>query len=131
MFYIFVKFYTQQMELTFIKPKETKARAKITVHKTGKLGFSKGAMELLGLEQNKSAKFGYNEQQDLFILMGSEPDEETFNIAKAGAYYYIAAKTLLEDLDIEYKSENTTIFDVFKTEEKNIFKLKKRIIKKK
>lgn len=118
------------MKLKIIKPKEAAAIAKITVHKTGKLGFSKGAMELLDLENNKSAKFGHNDDQEFFIIMCKEPDEETFNIAKAGAYYYITAKTLLEDLGIDYKSDNTTIFDVGRTDETNIYKLIMRTIKK-
>lgn len=40
------------MELNFIKPKETVTIAKITIHKTGKMGFSKGAIDLLNIESN-------------------------------------------------------------------------------
>ncbi|HAP95670.1 MAG TPA: hypothetical protein DCP54_07980 [Chryseobacterium sp.] len=119
-----------KMKLNIIKPKEPTALAKMTVHKTGKLGLSKGAMELLDVETNKFAKFGYNEEGDFFMVMCIEPDEETFNVAKAGAYYYITAKTLLEDLEIDYKSENTTIFDIVRTDEREIYKLIKRVIKK-
>lgn len=118
------------MQLKIIKPKEPNAIAKITVHKTGKLGFSKGADEMLELKENKFAKFGHDENEDFFIVMFKESDEETFNVAKAGDYYYITAKSLLDDLGIDYKSDNTTIFDIRKTELKNMYKLVKRIIEK-
>lgn len=118
------------MQLRIIKPKEPNAIAKITVHKTGKLGFSKGASEVLELEGNKFAKFGYDDNENFFIVMYKESDEETFNIAKAGDYFYITAKSLLDDLGIDYKSNDTTIFDIKKTEMENMFKLNKRIIRK-
>ncbi len=116
------------MQLKIIKPKEPNAIAKITVHKTGKLGFSKGAMKILNLEQNKFSKFGYDEEENFFIIMCEDSDDETFNVAKAGDYYYITAKSLLEDLEIDYKSDDTTIFDIRKTEKENIYKLNKRVI---
>ncbi|WP_295212553.1 hypothetical protein [uncultured Chryseobacterium sp.] len=119
------------MKLKILKPKESTLVSKITVHKTGKLGFSKGAMEQLELEANKFCKFGMNEEEDLFIIVSNEKDEETYNIAKAGDYYYVSAKALLEDdLNIDYKSKNTTIFDLFKTENKKIMKMVKRVISK-
>ena len=62
------------MQLKIIRPKEANAIAKITVHKTGKLGFSKGAMEILKLEENKYSKFGFNEAEDFFIIMCSTFD---------------------------------------------------------
>jgi len=118
------------MKFRLIKPKDPPAIAKITVQRTGKIGFSKGAMDLLDLETNKFAKFAFDDSDDFYILMFEESDEETFNVAKAGEYNYINAKSLLEDLDIDYTSEDTTIFDIRKTEDKNVYKLNKRVIKK-
>lgn len=118
------------MDLRIIKPKEPNAIAKITVHKTGKLGFSKGAMEMLKLDENKYTKFGFDAFDNFYIIMHKESDEETFNVSKAGDYYYVNAKTLLEDLQVDYKSDDTTIYDVRKTEEENVYKLQKRVIKK-
>ncbi|MEJ8590743.1 hypothetical protein JSO54_05785 [Riemerella anatipestifer] len=118
------------MELRIIKPKEPTAIAKITVQRTGKIGFSKGAMDLLDLEVNKFAKFAFDKDDNFYILMFKKSDEETFNVAKAGEYNYINAKSLLEDLEIDYKSNNTTIFDIRKTEQENVYKLNKRVIKK-
>lgn len=118
------------MELNILKPKEVSSIAKITIHKTGKMGFSKGASELLSIDKNKYAKFGINNKNELFIIMKSENDDETFSIAKAGDYYYISARTLLEDLGIDYTNGDTVIFDIRKTEEDSIYRLSKRVIKK-
>ncbi len=118
------------MELNFIKPKESNSIAKITVQKSGRLGFSKGAMEMLDIENNLYCKFGFNDVEELFIVMFSSGDSETFNIAKAGDYYYLQAKTLLADLGIDYKSKDTVIFDIQKSEKNNVFKMMKRVISK-
>ena len=118
------------MQLKILKPKEPNAIAKLTVQRSGKLGFSKGALELLDLEANKFAKFGFDELENFYIVIYKESDEETFNISKAGDYYYINAKTLLEDLEIDYSSDDTTIFDIRRTDVENTFKLNKRVLKK-
>ncbi|WES96545.1 hypothetical protein P2W68_17065 [Chryseobacterium arthrosphaerae] len=118
------------MELRFLKPKENASIAKITVHKTGKLGFSRGAAEMLNITDNKFCKFGVNDEGELFIVMCKENDGESFSIAKAGEYYYVTAKSLLADLDIDYRTKNTIIFDVVDIKEDNIYKMIQRIIKK-
>jgi len=118
------------MELKFLKPKENASIAKITVHKTGKLGFSRGAAELLNIEDNRFCKFGINEKEELFIVMCKENDGEAFSIAKAGDYYYVTAKSLLNDLGVDYRTKNTIIFDVFDIKEDKIFKMIQRVIEK-
>ena len=118
------------MQLNFIKPKENIATAKLTVHKSGKIGLSKGAADLLQVEKLKFCKFGTNETSEMFVVMFGDSDDETFNIAKAGAYYYISAKVLLKDIGIDYKSNDTIIFDLEETENENVYKMIKRIIKK-
>lgn len=118
------------MGLKFIKPKEVTSIAKITIHKTGKMGFSRGASELLKLDINGYAKFGHNEENELFIVMEPNADEDTFNVSKAGAYYYISAKSLLDEIGVDYSKGDTIIYDIKRTEEENVYKLNKRVIKK-
>lgn len=124
----------------FIEPKENDRIAKLTVHKSGKLGLSKGAMDLLEVENNKYCKFAHNnnesnkEDKDLYMFLYKQNDGASFSISKAGEYYYIKAKSLLIDLDIDYIDvTKTIIFDVhpIEYEGETIYKLKKRIIKKK
>ena len=125
------------MDLNFFKPKESTGTYKVTVHKTGKLGFSKAASDLLQIEKNKFCKIGQNSDDEgndtLFMIMCKEKDEYTYNISKAGDYYYIKASQLLMDLEIDYKNEEvTTIYDIEKKkiDGQEIFKLNKRVLEK-
>jgi len=118
------------MELKFFNPSESTSIAKVTVHRSGKMGFSKGASDLLKIDELKYCKFGLNDEQQLFIVMFGDDVEGTFNIAKAGEYYYVTARGLLSDLGIDYKAKDTVIFDLLKTDEENIFRMDKRVIKK-
>jgi len=118
------------MELKFFSPSDSISIAKVTVHRSGKMGFSKGAAELLKIEERRYCKFGVNDEEKLFIVMFKENVEGTFNIAKAGNYYYVVARTLLNDMGVDYKSKDTVIFDLVKTEQNNTFRMDKRVIRK-
>lgn len=123
------------MNIEFFKPKETNSACKVTVHKTGKLGFSKSASDILDLKNNKYCKIGKDSNSEgadiLFMLVSTEKDEFSYKISKAGEYYYLKAKQLLLDLEIDYKNdETTTIYDIEKSKINDIafFKLMRRII---
>jgi hypothetical protein len=125
------------MQLKFITPKEIDGTPKITVHKSGKLGFSRSAADLLDIENNKFCKFAYDEENErdrvLYFLIEKTNDGESFSISKAGDYYYIKAKSLLNDLGIDFSDPTITIiFDISPTEYEGqrIYKLIKRIINK-
>ena len=121
------------IEFNFIKPQEDKGSVKLTVHKTGKLGFSKNAIEMLSLQDNRCCKFARGEDgEKLYLLITNKKDEYTFNISKAGDYFYVKAKSFLSDLNIDYQDkETTTIFDISELEEqKGVYKLSKRVINK-
>jgi len=128
------------MKLKFIRPKESASASKLTVHKTGKLGLSRGAINLLNVGVNKYCKFAFDENEvnenakTIYILMSNVADDETFNISKAGDYYYIKAKSLLMDLSIDFTDEKkTVIFDIYPAiyDGEEIFKLDKREINRK
>ena len=126
------------LNLKFIEPKESDGIAKLTVHKSGKLGLSKNATSLLDVENKKYCQFARDENKEnnsiLYMLMNKENDGRSFSISKAGDYYYIKAKSLLNDLDIDYSDvTKTIIFDIYPIEYDGdrIYKLTKRIIKKK
>ena len=112
--------------IIFIKPKSPLGKTKLTLHKTGKFGFSSEANKLLNLAENRFVKFGLDNFKNIFLKVQLEQDDECFRIAKAGEYYYIFSLDLLESLDVK-KGENIT-FDL--TEDKEgFFKLKKRHFK--
>lgn len=125
------------LDLNFIIPREGEGSTKLTVHKSGKLGFSKSAIELMNVDEYRYCKFAFNEgienDENIYMVLNKESDEFSFSISKAGEYYYIKAKNFLSDLKIDYTDDSKTyIFDIYKMdhEELIIYKLKKRIIKK-
>lgn len=123
------------LDLNFITPKEIDGGTKLTVHKSGKLGFSKNAMELLDIENNKFCKFATNNADvndtSIYMIVSDVNDNLSFKASKAGEYYYIKARSFLNDLEIDYSDESKTIiFDIqpIDYEGKKIYKLKKRIV---
>lgn len=124
------------IDIEFIKPNESESSVKLTVHRTGKLGFSKGAIDLMNIEKNKNCKFGKNknkeEDEKLYMVVSNQRDNLSYKISKAGDYYYIKAKELLRELNIDYSDQATTvIFDIREIDNngQRIFELNKREIK--
>lgn len=123
------------MKLKFYNPNELDRNLKVTIHKTGKLGFTMDAAKKLNLAEMKSANIGINEDDltdnCLYLVIEKDINEGLFRISKAGAYYYINTKVLFDNLKIDYSKGNIT-YDM--SEEKvdglNVYKLKKREPKK-
>ena len=109
--------------------------AKATAHQNGKIGFSTGANKLLDFEKNRSFKVSKNaddpEDPNLYLVPTTEEDEKAFKVNKAGNYYYLRLKHILDKLDINYR-ENRVIFDIRAEKKDNVqyFKLMMRPIKK-
>lgn len=119
------------IKFKFLTPKDNVGVVKATVHKTGKMGFSTGAIKVLGLEKNKYFKLAVNEEDEkdnnLYLIVAKDADADTFVTNKAGAYYYLKVKHILDELGIDYKSE-TIIFDIREVKEVDIkcYKLSRR-----
>lgn len=124
------------VELDFFQSKEDAGGVKLTVQKTGRLGFSKGAARYLNLSTDKYCKFGRRKEdpndEDFYMVLTNQPDEYAFKISKAGPYFYIKGKQLLTDMGIDYEDDSETImFDIQEVEgEDNVYRLKKRVRKK-
>jgi|18_taG_2_1085343.scaffolds.fasta_scaffold01200_5 hypothetical protein len=125
------------IKIDFFKPKESDRNAKVTVHKTGKLGFSKSAADILDLANKRYCKVGKDANGEgnkvLYMVVQPQKDEYSYKVSKAGDYYYLKAKQLLIDLEIDYKDDDTTvIYDIIalNLEGKEYFKLNKRVIEK-
>lgn len=104
---------------------------KATVHKDGKLGFSSGAMAKLDLGEDTYFRVATNaddpEDRSLYLVRAQAGDEEAFKVNKAGQYYYMRIKHVLDELDIDYK-DGKVIFDIKKVENGDLsyFKLIRR-----
>lgn len=124
------------MKLKFFKAEEIENNAKATVHTTGKLGFSSDAIDYLKLSDGKSIQFGKNEEDEsdpnLYAVVYEGIQEGAYKLSKAGDYFYVNCKSLLDTLGIDYK-RTKVIYDLVKTEYEGqtIIKMLKREIKKK
>ena len=89
-------------------------RLKATVQKTGKLSFTPETAKALCLSSMKGIKFfTEGEQEQLCMAVMKEHDEDAFPLKKTGAYYYVAAQLLFDELGIDYKSY-TVIYDLIR-----------------
>jgi hypothetical protein len=126
------KLYLYDMKkITFFNPDELDRNLKVTIHKTGKMGFTMDAAKKLSLAEMKSANIGINnedpEDDCLYLVIYKDVMEGRFRISKAGSYYYINTKILFDNLKLDYSKGNVS-YDM--TEERNeseiMYKLKKR-----
>ena len=90
----------------------------------------------MDLENNRHYKISKNaadpNDTNLYMLPTSTDDPKAFKVSKAGEYFYLRMKHILEKLKIDYKA-NRVIFDI-KEEESNgtkYYKLEMRPLKKK
>lgn len=124
------------IKLKIQKAGELDRNAKCTVHTTGKLGFSDGAIKKLTLQQGNYMVIATNEEDgsddSLYAWIDTDAGSGGFKVAKAGEYFYVNTKPLFDKLGIDYANEDfITIYDVtdFEYEGQKIYKLKKRVQK--
>jgi hypothetical protein len=124
------------ISIKFFKQADLGSNVKITVHRTGKMGFTENAASKLSLPNMESANIGYNEldpgDDRLYMELYESSEVGTFKIHKAGQYYYINGKLLLDTLKIDYTTV-TTLFDITVQEigNKDYYVLTRRTIEKK
>jgi len=124
------------MKLKFIKANELRPRAKATVHLTGKLGFSSECEDYMGIKEGMGLSIGINEGDEkdlnLYVMVQEQPENGAFKIQKTGEYFYINAKLLFQELDIDFKNKRT-IFDITRMEFEGtpMFRFNRREIEKK
>lgn len=98
--------------------------AKATVQRTGKLGFSMEAAELLGLKECKRETESGNKRivlqeignHDWLAVIVNGGDERGFKIQKGGDYYYLNMRQYFKALGIDYLN-NRVIYDITATSE--------------
>ena len=105
------------MKIRNFTKKDLNKPLRLTIQKTGRLGFTSEAAQIMNLDVVKSADIGQNDenQEDKSLYLSFQNDKETglFPIRKAGSYYFIDIKDLLDTLEIKY-SDGGTYFDVVK-----------------
>lgn len=109
---------------------------KCTIHKSGKIGFSNAAIKRLNIDKMYGVKIGTNEEnredENLYLVCIEDEDKSAFKFIKAGAYYYINAKPLLDEIKIDYRNTKVTlIYDIIDVDidGEKMYKLIKREVK--
>jgi hypothetical protein len=119
------------MKLQKIKPPDSSGLLKATIHASGKLGFSIGAIKVMNINSNNFIQIAVNSEdetdQNLYAFVTKEADENTLKINKAGNYYYVNTKALFDKLEIDYRRKKI-MFDIVEIEyeEEKVFKLIRR-----
>ena len=126
------------MNLRYYNASNFSEKLKVTVHHTGKLGFTQRTATALGFgkRENNYIFIATDEDSegDLYMINCAIEDSAAFKVNKAGDYYYANTAALFDEIGIDYKDANTTtIFDLVKVKDEtlDIYKMNKRIIKKK
>lgn len=116
------------MKINYWKPTISTGIVKATIHQSGKLGFSKAAIERMTLNQNKYIMIGTNkeskEDKSIYLRFASESDENAVKVNKAGQYFYLNTKDFFNEIGVDYKKKSV-IYDIVEIIDGNIklFKL--------
>ncbi|WPO82425.1 hypothetical protein SD427_16920 [Chryseobacterium sp. JJR-5R] len=116
-------------DIIFEDPDKIGGSIKATIQKTGKIGFSSGAEEFMGLKDTPYFKIGFNSENagEIIYMVSSTTEEGAFKVSKAGSYYYINLKNVFDRKGIDYKNKSY-IYDIRKenSERAEFFILTKR-----
>ena len=102
------------MAIQILSAKKFAITLKVTIQKTGRLGFTDETAKALDLESGKFATFAQDSENDsLYLIINNEANEDAFDIRLSSGYYYISAKTLFDTLGFDY-ANNTIMFDLIR-----------------
>lgn len=104
-----------------------------SILKNGRLGLTKGAIEMMGLDKNKYVAIGYDEddssREHFYIKVNTEPCKKYFKINYAGNYRYLNTVKLFKELKYDYKHRKIN-FTISKVKDyDNLYKMEIDFIK--
>lgn len=119
------------MKLKFLNYNRLDGNLKATVHKTGRMAFSKDAIVSMNLDADMGFMVAVNEDDEsdknLYTVLLDECQDGAFKVYKAGDYFYINLKPFLEHYKIDYKGTNI-VYDISKEkiegEDMYVFKMR-------
>ncbi len=102
--------------MKWINPQLLDKNLKATVHKSGKLGFTIEAAQKLQLLKGRAIRIALIEENkpegDLFVIVENiHNPAETFEVKKAGDYYYTNLKHFYDTYKIDYENSDI-IYDI-------------------
>ena len=96
------------MALTLLSAKNFSFTLKVTIQRTGKLGFSAPTAEALGIDSNTYAKFYMDDEnkQSPVVVFSKNKDDDSFKANKSGDYYSLSTTILFDSLGFDFKKQN-------------------------
>lgn len=106
------------MALTLLSAKNFTFTLKVTIQRSGKLGFSAPTAEALGIDTNTYAKFYMDDENKLspVVVFSKNKDDDSFKANKSGDYYSLSTTILFDSLGFDFKKQNI-ICDLKREEE--------------
>lgn len=106
------------MALTLLSAKNFAFTLKVTIQRSGKLGFSAPTAEALGIDTNTYAKFYMDDESPMspVVVFSKNKDDDSFKANKSGDYYSLSTTILFDSLGFDFKKQNI-ICDLKREEE--------------
>lgn len=106
------------MALTLLSAKNFAFTLKVTIQRSGKLGFSAPTAEALGIDTNTYAKFYMDDENPMspVVVFSKNKDDDSFKANKSGDYYSLSTTILFDSLGFDFKKQNI-ICDLKREEE--------------
>ena len=124
--------------ITIIKTSDFNIKLKATIHSSGRLGFTADTADKLRLSEKTYIKFAKDDENEneLFMIIVDEEDEDTFKVVRSGKYYYLPTTTMFQSFGFDFKKFNI-MFDMVRMSDFDeivngkVYKLNKRVLMRK
>lgn len=119
------------MKLIPYNPKELTKNFRLSVHRTGRIGFSSDAAEKLRLIEHNSATISRNgddpKDTNLYLILHRGKEDGYFKINTNGPYYSINIKVLLDAIGMPYdKGQASFDMEEIEIEGQKVYKLERK-----
>lgn len=124
--------------IKIINTSDFNVKLKATIHSSGRLGFTANTAASLALSNKTYIKFGKDDENDneLFLIIVDEDDEDTFRVIRSGKYYYLPTTAMFQSFGYDFKKYNI-MFDMVRMSDYDeivngkVYKLNKRVLMRK
>ena len=124
--------------ISIIKTSDFNVKLKVTIHSSGRLGFTADTAAKLDLSDRTFIKFAKDDEIDneLFMVFVDKEDEDTFKVIKSGNYFYLQTTAMFQSFGYDFKKFNI-MFDMVRMSDYDkivngkVYKLNKRIVMRK
>lgn len=124
--------------ISIIKTSEYNVKLKATIHSSGRLGFTADTADKLNLSGEVYVKFANDDENEneLFMVLVPNEDEDSFKVVKSGKYYYLPTTAMFQSFGFDFKKYNI-MFDLVRMSDYDeivngkVYKLNKRVLMRK